>query len=382
VRQALRDDPSLQELAQTPLMLSIMTLAYQGLPVESFPVLGLEERRRHLFDAYVQRMFKRRGADQRYPTDHVLRWLSWMARQMSTQAETMFLIERLQPGWLDTPGLRRSYAVLTRVIGGLATGAAAGLLGFVLQTLAMLPLLGTRGAFVLGGQAGVIISLGCLVGGAVLVGQNAHRSIQTVESLRWSWARAWNGLFLGLAGGLVGGLVGWLFEGSVAAIIGPITGLSFGISLGLGSGLSSMQIETRSTPNQGIRHSVRNALIIGAGSALLIGLVGGLAVGLVAGGGSTWKTGLIIGLIVGIGGGLIVGTFEALIYGGRAAIRHLILRGILARSGRLPWRLVEFFDYATDRIFLRKVGGGYIFVHRLLQDYFSGLEPGDTHPER
>jgi hypothetical protein len=26
-------------------------------------------------------------------------------------------------------------------------------------------------------------------------------------------------------------------------------------------------------------------------------------------------------------------------------------------------------------IFLRKVGGGYIFVHRLLLEYFASLEP-------
>jgi hypothetical protein len=35
---------------------------------------------------------------------------------------------------------------------------------------------------------------------------------------------------------------------------------------------------------------------------------------------------------------------------------------------------VGFLDYAAKRIFLHKVGGGYIFVHRLLQDYFAGLK--------
>jgi hypothetical protein len=29
------------------------------------------------------------------------------------------------------------------------------------------------------------------------------------------------------------------------------------------------------------------------------------------------------------------------------------------------------FDYAADRIFLRKVGGGYIFIHRMLMDNVS-----------
>jgi len=40
-----------------------------------------------------------------------------------------------------------------------------------------------------------------------------------------------------------------------------------------------------------------------------------------------------------------------------------------------PLHYVHFLDYAAGRIFLRKVGGGYIFVHRLLLEYFASLEP-------
>jgi hypothetical protein len=40
-----------------------------------------------------------------------------------------------------------------------------------------------------------------------------------------------------------------------------------------------------------------------------------------------------------------------------------------------PLNYVRFLDYAAGRIFLRKVGGGYIFVHRLLLEYFASLEP-------
>ena len=32
-----------------------------------------------------------------------------------------------------------------------------------------------------------------------------------------------------------------------------------------------------------------------------------------------------------------------------------------------------FLNYATARIFLHKVGGGYIFVHRMLLEYFAAL---------
>jgi hypothetical protein len=38
------------------------------------------------------------------------------------------------------------------------------------------------------------------------------------------------------------------------------------------------------------------------------------------------------------------------------------------------WKYAPFLDFAADRILLRKVGGGYIFIHRLLMEYFAELE--------
>ena len=75
-------------------------------------------------------------------------------------------------------------------------------------------------------------------------------------------------------------------------------------------------------------------------------------------------------LLGGLGFGLMLG----LVYGGFAFIQHFTLRLILYRNGHIPWNYARFLDYATDRIFLRKVGGGYIFIHRLLLDYFAELE--------
>jgi len=42
----------------------------------------------------------------------------------------------------------------------------------------------------------------------------------------------------------------------------------------------------------------------------------------------------------------------------------------------MPWNYPRFLDYAAKRILLRKVGGGYMFVHRLLLEYFASLEEG------
>lgn len=44
---------------------------------------------------------------------------------------------------------------------------------------------------------------------------------------------------------------------------------------------------------------------------------------------------------------------------------------MLRYNGDAPWHYVDFLDYAAERLFLRKVGGGYSFIHRLLQDDFA-----------
>lgn len=77
------------------------------------------------------------------------------------------------------------------------------------------------------------------------------------------------------------------------------------------------------------------------------------------------------GLVFGLGVGLGAGLNSGLRYGGRACLQHLLLRLVLRHNGSAPWRYVAFLDYAAERIFLRKVGGGYIFIHRLLQEYFA-----------
>jgi hypothetical protein len=59
-------------------------------------------------------------------------------------------------------------------------------------------------------------------------------------------------------------------------------------------------------------------------------------------------------------------------------ISHLALRLVLGASEALPLRLITFLDAAADRVLLRKVGGGYIFVHRLLLEHFVDMDDTDS----
>jgi hypothetical protein len=61
-------------------------------------------------------------------------------------------------------------------------------------------------------------------------------------------------------------------------------------------------------------------------------------------------------------------------YGGLNVANHFILRFLLWRRGEIPYSFITFLDHAAGLVFLHKVGGGYIFIHRLLQEYFGGRE--------
>ncbi|MCP4362279.1 MAG: hypothetical protein GY796_30095 [Chloroflexi bacterium] len=65
--------------------------------------------------------------------------------------------------------------------------------------------------------------------------------------------------------------------------------------------------------------------------------------------------------------------------GGISVFQHYVLRFILARQGMLPFfrdkRMITFLDEMVDHILLRRVGGGWIFIHRALLEHFSAQHP-------
>lgn len=453
VRTALQTDPILQELATTPLMLSVLTLAYQGQPASDLPTGDSPQaRRHHIFTTYVQRMLQRRGKDSHYIFPQTTHWLSWLAGQLLQHNQTEFSLERIQSDWLPTRRSRRFYHLLVKIAVGLVFGLVFGLMGvlvfgFFYGPLAGL-LVGLAYMLVYSLIYGLIYGLDDLLVGGLVVGllfgllgrllvrllAPSSSVLQPDERLSWSWPRMRRGLCIGLLFGLgygllVGfnygrlyGLVGGLLVGLVYALVvglvprratdikpaevlswswprmrrGLLLGLAYGsvfgvlvglftkpliglavglvgvLVFGLIKGLSGELLDerTRLKPNQGIwrslHHSVLIFLIVGLLGSLLVGLVGVLVAGPF--------NGLVVGLVIGLLFGLIIG----LQHGGIAAIQHAVLRLQLWRTRTMPWNYPRFLDYAAERVLLRKVGGNYIFVHRLLLEYFAALNTSST----
>jgi MFS family permease/energy-coupling factor transporter ATP-binding protein EcfA2 len=411
LRALLLKDEMLRELAKSPLMLNIMAMAYQEVAVEDLSETGLlEERRTQLLDAYIEQMFKRRGSDQYYSKAQTMYWLSWLARRMSQWSQTVFLIEWMQPEWLQTQAQHRLYRIgvkllLATIWGSLHVGLLAGLrdsaLPFnVLKGLQGL-IYGLIGGVIyglIGGSIGGLVndSTNRLVGGSInglllgliygpifgwvygsmggitygliygLIGvilyELIHNSeeIESVSILKWSWRKARNYSVFGIIIGLV------LHFGTHEPLI---PSLIFGLMLSLILGferVNEVEVDRRTVPNQSIWKSAANA----AKLFLTIGLPTGLILAVIV----SPIYGLVNGLLYGLASGLL---------GGRGAgitcIKHFTLRCILWRSGYIPWDYAQFLDYASDRIFLQKVGGGYVFIHRLMLEHFAQIELKPVH---
>jgi DNA polymerase III delta prime subunit len=355
VRATLQHDPVLQEMAQSPLMLSIMTLAYHGLETEDLQTLNTTDaRRQHLFDTYIERMFQRRTKGDPYPPEQTSRRLAWLAKQVIEHQQSVFLIENLQPDWLPAHWRRRA-----RLMARLICGIILGLMGALSFSLIFVIFLGLTDSLIQALVLGAILGL-------TLGSFPPIRTIGSIGILTWSWEKAYRDLSKQLAYGLIFGLFSALIVGLNKGLVnglvwGLVSGLTLGLVFAFLEGWQEKEIRGRLEPKKRFNQWVNNIVI----SGLVSGMIAGIAFG------------LLLGLMGGSTIGALVGFIGILIGGGDAIILHFIIRYVLAYTNRLPFRLVPFLDYCVDRIFLRRVGGGYIFIHRLLQEHFASLTPED-----
>jgi eukaryotic-like serine/threonine-protein kinase len=438
IRVLLQDDATLQDMVRSPLILSIMAIAYEGMAIESLPQTDIETRRRHLFDTYIQRMLQRRGTDAAYSVNQTLSWLRRLARQMVADSQTVFLIERMQPTWLTTPFQRGLYtigfgitlAIILTVLLQPGLDALAKLVGLIaplgslmlgaifvgtlwgvgalvwkeqvvlLKNRAILGLI--SGLFVVGYVQTFSLSIvvgilsGIIHGVAIaILVAFVPVLIQPVESLKWTWSSArasslrglrW-GLLIGFLFGLLMGIIdtltlGQLFQlrqlkdlepvALIDVLVGSwvfmlINGLIFalffelvgGLIGGLIGGLSGKAIATQTIPNQGIWQSARSAVVFAVLGIACMAIVFSVT-------GAPLAPAVALGTLFGVLGA------------GIACLQHLLLRGVLLLRGEIPWNYARFLNFAARHVLLQKVGGGYIFIHRLLLEHFAAMP---AHPQ-
>jgi hypothetical protein len=137
LRTALEKDQALRDLAQSPLMLSVMTLAYQGASINALAGDAIETpgaRRRQVFNTYIDRMFARKGkaAGSAHAKARTKSSLSWLANNMQRHGQSIFLIEQMQPTWLNNVRQIFIYLLSSRLATVAAIWAAVSLSGVVI----------------------------------------------------------------------------------------------------------------------------------------------------------------------------------------------------------------------------------------------------------
>jgi hypothetical protein len=216
--------------------------------------------------------------------------------------------------------------------------------------------------------------------------RNLDKDILTgsVERLRVSGLRAWRFSPYGLVFGAIAGLVvaikdlpdetevGWVFinplmewawnlgwtGGQAVVAVMVLTGVICGLvtaSVGALTG-SAIVPQSRNRPDQAIRLSLRNAVIIGGTMGTAWFFIGGVL------GGYTFAL-----------YGLFIGYLAFLWFGGLNVFLHFVLRILLRRLDFTPpvGSYTLFLDHCTQLRFMSAVVGGYIFRHSLWQEHFA-----------
>lgn len=292
VRTVLARDERLWELLTTPLMLSIVVLAYARVPATHIRADGdIETRRSRLLTDYVDAMLARprSGLARDRPCHQPVetrRWLSWLAEAMSRRHESVFYPDWLQISSLPDRKDRVRAVVQPALLVGITTAVVSQ--GINLTT-------GNQWYSAL--LFGVVAALAC--------GRTRIRPV-----------RAWQ-------------------RRAVAELM-------------------------PTTPGEAMTRTRGQAIDAGVGVAVLVAVVWYLGFD------RLWPPS---GLTVQVS--LFAGWLTAISTGLADYLRHRTVLRLLARRGHVPKDLLGFLDYADSHILLRRTGGGYTFVHRLVLEYFA-----------
>lgn len=399
VREAIARDDALRELATTPLMLNVMAVAYGGRPLaELLPLLDSEdERRAHLYDAYIARMFRRKPlAGVSYTTGQALRWLRFLAARLTERDETQFFIEDMQPDWIPRRVLR-PYFLLSNIFSVILSISAC--------VLVSEKLLNNQPSDVLGGVViGIILTLttGLLfffMGFYLLFGFLMPEEVAVVDKLEVNVSIEsirrlvkenirYDMLLSGSYGLLIGVTMGVVFESLRSGLLWGAGTMLFTYAVSISGrlmreSLNPLESKVRKVPNQGIRRSMLNGLRGGLIFGLNLGIVTSIMIRAVSYMArpvfgvdlelwsfqvSKWAASL--GFLVGLFVGGLIGWSG---YGGTKVVYHYQLRLFMSFFRLLPLRLVPFLDAMRERILLQRAGAHYRFIHRTLQEHVAAL---------
>ncbi|MEM8637815.1 MAG: NACHT domain-containing protein [Cyanobacteria bacterium P01_G01_bin.54] len=426
---AIQNRPEFQQLAETPLLLNVMAIAYQDITVEDLQIFNsIDDHRRYLFDVLISRLLHRqRTVDGQkapspklsgyvYSQQEMIDWLIWLARHMVDHDQAVFYIEQLQPTWLDKrkqiEGYHLNSIALVGVTGGLSSACHIGInanWSLATETLSNFgPILGicmSTGisicwvfyalqkklpkwlAAIIAASLYVTV-FGVLAQGKINVAEEHNyiaelspilldwlvfvivlswlpEEIVRVSKAQWSWRIALHSVSVGLG-------VLLLLYAPARLLIGAYSSSGVRqfvweviVTVGLAAIIGGWM--SGHPPDIETTTQPNQGIWIAARNALVfLGVIG--LVGMVIA--NYYADNLaeypMIALAIGIVAALMGGQRS-----GFVLIQHFVLRFMLWRNGCTPWNYQRFLNFAVKRMFLNKAGGGYLFMHRSFMEHLA-----------
>ncbi|MEM8721578.1 MAG: NACHT domain-containing protein [Cyanobacteria bacterium P01_G01_bin.39] len=395
LKTLIEQDITLQELAKFPLMLNLIILAYRGVAVEDMPQAKIiAEWQTQLFDDYIERMldydrtfgYQASSKNEReYLKKQTKSWLIWLAKKMSQESKTVFLIERMQPNWLNSY-LHENFYLLIYI----SIEAALHILLILMGTWALFSMdnidLMKFAPKVMTWGLGFLFLLLYFARTKHFSSDNINENfkIDPVENLRFSvknFLKTWKKEFklikqlVPLSIIIVSIVVYIVTKSLILIVLATFFMLTFLVlSIFVNGLVESEEVKQKIIPNQGIRKSIVNLLfltIIIYPYFQIMTLLNQYIILKVILHKTLNNPELISCSII---SSLFFSISAATLICGKPVIQHFSLRLILWINGFIPWNYAHFLDYATHRTFLQKVGGGYIFIHRMLLEHFAQME--------
>ncbi|MEM7590192.1 MAG: NACHT domain-containing protein [Cyanobacteria bacterium P01_A01_bin.83] len=392
LKTLLRNDPEIEDFAKTPLILSIMSLTYQNHSAKEIleQLSSSTSRYKTLFDSYIKRIFERRSITEKYKKRVVCKQLIWVSKYLTKSAKTTFFIENIQPYSLNHFIGKVIYLLILNSLYSLFL-----LLWYCAGVSLFLPF------DILSDGLNFYFHFFLYTFYLFFVFFWSYKtlsdreSIQPFEKIKFSkkrFLKQWEGMNKGLNKYIVKLTVLLIFallitlkinlELSLFLFVFTITLTPSILAHLLGSAIFAFsetieEVDKTQYPNQMIIISTLTGIkffILGFSClVLLIFLIGQFVDNLY---GSLdfesleqeYKNIQTLKWVI-----WMIGPYVAWI-SFNATIQHLCLRISLLLTRKIPFNYTNFLDYATKNIFMYKVGGGYIFIHRMLMEHFANMK--------
>jgi hypothetical protein len=192
--EAVHANAELMEMARSPLLLSFMRALPDAPDGRGSPhPPSLSEERRRLFDAYLSWQASAESSPRAYSPAETLLWLRRMAAILKKQGRSEFLIEQMQPEWLESTTERWLYRagvlLVAAAVVSIVFRASTALFGLVPRGRIGRALESNVPAVFAEGSAfsePLLLVIAVAIAGVIA----SRRAIVPVETLTWSWRRA------------------------------------------------------------------------------------------------------------------------------------------------------------------------------------------------